>query len=326
MIEIDLSTYYAGLRLKSPLIVGSCPLSRDPKKLKELADGGAAAVVMYSLFEEDVQEHSKVSLQDQSAVKHTEAWEYIHEMGKFIEPDSYMDAISDVRSSVDIPVIASLNSVSPKWWKDYAYGLERAGAAAIELNLSVLHLDNQDEVNEKNLIAVIKELTKNLGIPLTLKIPPHFASKLKLMQDLSQAGIKGFVYFNRYYLPDIKLPDLTLMHGPILSEPVEYYTPLRFAALHAPLLNADIALSTGVHSTEQVIKGLLVGAQAVQLVSTLMRNGTSQMAKLHSELKQWLADANIYSLAQLRGKLSLDEQQEVIESFQRLQYVKTLRF
>ena len=337
--ELDLSSHYAGLALSTPIIVASSPLAASAKQIVELADSGAGAVVMRSLFEEDANLVSENSLQDQSVDKHTEAYDYIREMSKMVEPDEYMDILADARRQTDIPIIASLNGNDLAWWQDYTYGLERAGASAIELNLGMLQLNpdwtyKDEERYEKKLLKALSDTCNGLRIPLTLKVAPHMANALPQLCRVARSGVRGMVYFNRYYLPDIDLKTLEFTSGPKTSSPVEFHIPLRYLALHLPAIrhaaqrngsDCDLVLSGGIHHSEQMIKSLIMGASAVQVCSALIQNGVAHIGVLLDGLADWMKQQKIFSLTQLRGMYQLKDDPNFLEKFQRLQYVKTLR-
>ena len=337
--DFDLNCQYAGLALRTPIIVAASPLTDSPAKIVRLVEAGAGAVVLRSLFEEDAMQVAVDSLGDQSVDKHTEAYEYIREMGKLVEPDQYMDILAEARRQTDVPIIVSLNGMDLRWWQDYAFGLERAGASAIELNLGMLQLDPnwsaQDERKaEQKFLSTLAESAAELGIPLTLKVSPHMANSLPQLCRMAQSGVRGMVYFNRYFLPDINLKTLAFQPGPRISHPVEFHVPLRYLALHAPLLqhaaeksgqSCDLVLSTGVHSGEQLLKALLAGAAAVQVCSVLMQNGPAYIGEMLNELTQWLRREQIPSLKRLRAQQCLKDDPHFLQQFQRLQYVKTLR-
>ncbi|WGK68411.1 hypothetical protein P0082_07945 [Candidatus Haliotispira prima] len=342
----DLCCHYAGLSLRNPLIVAAGPLTSDPDKVAGLAQEGAGAIVLHSLFEEDSGQISPDRLYDRNMDEHTEAYDYIRETGKMMESEQYMDILADARRRTDTPIIASLDGRDPAWWQDCVFGLERAGASAIELNLDTLQLNpnrthrqalREEQRTEKELVKALTASTSELKIPLTLKIPPHMANALPRLSRLAQTGIRGMVYFNRYCLPDIDLKHMTFQPGPETSQPIEFYTPLRYLALHCSMLqraprkdpenkyHCDLALSGGVHYGSQIMKALLVGASAIQVCSALMQRGSSRIATLLDELIQSMQQMDIFSLAQLRDRYHLQNDPKFLEQFRRLRHNQTRR-
>jgi dihydroorotate dehydrogenase (fumarate) len=322
----DLSTKYMGLDLRNPLMVASCSLSKNVDGIRKLADHGAAAVVMKSLFEEQVQKEVVDDLEQHIGPSwHSEAYDYVNRMGMEFGPDVNLKVIEQAKKAVDIPVIASLNCVSPHWWKDYAKQLESAGADGIELNIGYMVTDVKTGSGDvENLYFKILDKVKgSVRLPVAVKLGPYFTSFAQFAYDLSIRGAAALVLFNRFYQFDIDIEAAKIKAGNHLSEPSEMSLPLRWVALLANRVNADIAASTGVHTPEQVIKQIYAGANAVQLCSVLYSEGVEQISTILEGLEKWMKKHKVKSLDDIRGKLSLGESDKP-ELYSRLQYIKAL--
>ncbi len=329
---LSLCSHYAGLKLRNPLISAAGPLTGSVSRIVQLAQAGIGGIVLHPLAEEGASQVAEYLLHDQSVGKHSEAWDYIREMGKMIQPDEYMDLLAEARRQPElreVPLIVSLSD--PVRWRDYVFGLERAGASAIELSPSLLQSapcrSRRDEQRaEKRLLRALGTCSAELSIPLTLKVPPHMSNDL--LRRMAAAGVRGMVS----HLSDIDLEHMELRPGPRIPQPAASHLPLlgpalRGLTLHtAPLRSGkgpfhpsaqhrnaqyargcDLALSVGVHSAGQLIKALLVGASAVQLCSVLLQQGTAHIAVLLDELAQWMRGENILSLERLRARYRLPQ-------------------
>lgn len=319
----DLSTKYLGLDLKNPLIVGSCGYTNSVDKIKELADNGAGAVVLKSLFEEQIQAELSANLESYTA-DYPGATDYIREYTRGNEVDSYLKLISGAKKSVDIPVIASINCVSAHEWVAFAKSIEQQGADAIELNISLLPSNPKmtSAENEQKYTEIINAVSGLISIPLTLKMSHYSASLANLIQKLSWTDkVSGFVLFNRYYSPDIDIDKMVVKSANVLSSPSEGCGPLRWIALMSGLIEKDLVASTGVHDSEGVIKQILAGATAVQIVSTVYKNGAGQIATILKGLDEWMEQKSFASLAAFRGKLSYEKATEPAV-FERTQFMK----
>lgn len=319
----DLSTKYLGLDLKNPLIIGSCGLTNSVDKIKELADNGAGAVVLKSLFEEQIQAELSANLESYNA-DYPGATEYIREYTRGNEVDSYLKLIAETKKSVDIPVIASINCVSASEWVAFARSIERQGADAIELNISLLPSNPKmtSAENEQKYVEIVNAVSGMISIPLVLKMSHYSASLANLIQKLSRTNkVAGFVLFNRYYTPDIDIDKMVVKSAEVLSSPAEGCGPLRWIALMSGLIDKDLVASTGVHDSEGVIKQLLAGATAVQLVSTVYKNGPGQIATILKGLEEWMEQKSFATLADFRGQLSYEKTTEPAV-FERTQFMK----
>ena len=319
----DLSTKYLGLDLKNPLIVGSCGFTNSVDKIKELADHNAAAVVLKSLFEEQIQAELSANLESYTA-DYPEAMDYIRAYTRGNEVESYLKLIAGAKKAVDIPVIASINCVSASEWVSFAKSVEQEGADAIELNVSLLPSDPKmtSAENEKKYLEIIDSVSSMVSIPLTLKMSRYSASLANLIKKLALTNkIAGFVLFNRYYSPDIDVEKMVVKSTDVLSSPSEGCGPLRWIALMSGQIDKDLVAATGVHDSEGVIKQLLAGATAVQIVSTLYKNGFAQIPAMLKGLDEWMTKKSFTELAQFRGQLSYEKAKNPAV-FERTQFMK----
>jgi len=319
----DLSTKYLGLDLKNPLIVGSCGFTNSVDKIKELEEKGAGAVVLKSLFEEQIQAELSANLENYTA-DYPGATDYIRAYTRGNEVDTYLKLISGAKKSVDIPVIASINCVSANEWVSFARSIEQQGADAIELNVSLLPSNPKmtSGQNEQKYVEIINAVSEMTSIPLTLKMSHYSASLANLIQKLSWTDkVSGFVLFNRYYSPDIDIDKMVVKSADVLSTPAEGCGPLRWIALMSGLIEKDLVASTGIHDSEGVIKQILAGATAVQIVSAVYKNGAGQIATILKGLDEWMEEKSFDDLAAFRGKLSYEKTTEPAV-FERTQFMK----
>lgn len=321
----DLSTHYMGLSLPNPMMVASCSLVNNLEGVLRCAQAGAGAIVLKSLFEEQIQAESEELKQDIWLPGHPEAFEYVSKMGMALGPREYLQLIKEAKEAVSVPIIASLNCISPKWWADYARQIEAAGADGLELNISVMPSDpsrNSQEV-ESIYFRILEEVKARVDIPIAVKIGSHFASMARMATELCRRGASALVLFNRFYQLDIDIENLKLSPGYKFSSPQEMSLPLRWIALLAGQVNCDLAASTGIHDGAGVVKQLLAGATTVQVCSTLYLNGAEQIGRMLKELEAWMKKHNFDSLDQFRGMLSQMESDNP-ELYERLQYIKAL--
>lgn len=319
----DLSTKYLGLDLKNPLIVGSCGFTNSVDKIKELADHNAAAVVLKSLFEEQIQAELSANLESYTA-DYPEAMDYIRAYTRGNEVESYLKLIAGAKKAVDIPVIASINCVSASEWVSFAKSVEQEGADAIELNVSLLPSDPRmtSAENEKKYLEIIDSVSSMVSIPLTLKMSRYSASLANLIKKLALTNkIAGFVLFNRYYSPDIDVEKMVVKSADVLSSPSEGCGPLRWIALMSGQIDKDLVAATGIHDSEGVIKQLLAGATAVQIVSALYKHGFAQIPAMLKGLDEWMTKKSFTELAQFRGQLSYEKAKNPAV-FERTQFMK----
>ena len=325
---MDLTTTYLGLRLKNPLVPSSSPLSRTLDGLRHMEDAGAAAVVLYSLFEEQVMQesHTLNHYLSQGVESFAEALTYFPEAPEYQSgPEVYLEHIGRAKRALDIPIIASLNGVSTGGWISYARDIEAAGADALELNVYYLPTDLHLTGNEVEQIYldVLRDVKATVSIPVAMKLSPYFSAMGNMAYRLAEAGAEGLVLFNRFYQPDLDLENLAVVPNLKLSSSNELRLPLRWIAILYGRVDADLALTTGVHNVADVLKGLAAGAAVTMMASELLHNGIGRVYDLLLGLEAWL-EANEYeSLSQLRGSLSQINCAEPA-AFERANYMRVL--
>jgi dihydroorotate dehydrogenase (fumarate) len=325
----DLTSTWLGLPLRSPLIASSSPLTGELESLRRLEDAGAAAVVLPSLFEEELS-HAAAQVDrmlETGAGTFGEALTYFPELEDYdTGPDRYLDLIGQARRALDIPVIGSLNGTTPGGWLEYARRIEEAGAHALELNLYLVAADPdataaEVEARDREIVAQVR---RSVGIPLSVKLSPYFTALAHTTRELAAAGARGFTLFNRFYQPDLDVESLEVVPRLSLSTSEEVRLPLRWVAILYGRVQADLAASSGIHTLEDLLKVLLAGANAAMLASALLEQGPGLLTRLTRELDSWLAEREYESVAQLRGSVS---QRAVADptAFERANYMKTLR-
>lgn len=322
---VDLSTKYMGLQLRNPIIIASCSLVNNIEGIQRCAEAGASAVVLKSLFEEQIQIKTEDLQQHSWLLGHPEAFEYVSKMGMVFGPHEYLRLIEEAKNKVSIPIIASLNCISPKWWTDYAKQIVSAGADALELNISIMPSDphRTSEEIEHLYFEIFEQVKECINIPIAVKIGPYFTSIARMAEEFSKRGALALVLFNRFYQLDIDIEKIELAPGYRFSSPDEMSLPLRWIALLAGRVNCALVASTGVHDGAGVIKQILVGATAVEICSTLYLNGIKQIGYMLSEIRTWMKMQGFDSIGQVRGKLSQMQSQRP-ELYERLQYIKAL--
>ena|GEM_PF-25826 len=322
-VVMDLSTLFMGLGMPNPLIVSSSGLSASVEGVKKAVEAGAGAVVLKSLFEEDIAaavEQTKSGMSE----SHPEAESYLRQMGMLLEPDEYLGFVENSVRLVDVPIIASLNCHSANWWVDYARRIEKVGADAIELNIAPLPTDPKlgSAKLEDDLVALVGLARREVKIPIAVKIGQHFSALPHLAARLHQVGADGLTLFNRYYRLDIDIEGLEFKPGDRLSAREEFAPVLRSIGIISSLTNLDISASTGVHGSSDVIKTLLVGGDTAQLCSVLYREGLGVVAKIKENLENWMGRHDYSTIADFRGLLSFRKRGA---HYRRLQYVKALK-
>lgn len=309
-MSIDLATSYLGLKLKNPIVPSSSPLSRHISTLRRIEDAGAGAVVLYSLFEEEINAESKTLNEylSQGTEIYAESINFFPEAPAYhhVGPDAYLEHIQQAKTALDIPVIASLNGVSTGGWIEYARKIEEAGADALELNIYFIPtqtaLDGQEV--EQIYLDVLRDVKAHVSIPVAMKLSPYFSSLANMAQRLTTAGADGLVFFNRFYQPDLDLENLEVVPNLVLSSSTELRLPLRWIAILHGRVNADLALTTGVHTATDVLKGLAAGASVTMMASELLQNGIGRIGEILAETAFWLVENEYESLDELRGSLS----------------------
>jgi dihydroorotate dehydrogenase (fumarate) len=326
---MDLTTRYMGLRLKNPLIASASPLNADIGNLRRLEDAGTAAVVLPSIFEEQiVAEQREIELRTEpAAVGFAEAQSYFPATAEYaVGPDRYLDIVHRAKAALGIPVIASLNGISRSGWVDYARGLQQAGADGIELNIYFIPADlmmTGSEV-EQRYLDVLKSVKAAVTLPVAVKIGPYFSAIGAMARALAEAGAAGLVLFNRFYQPDIDVVRLRLAMDLELSTPAEIRLPLLWIAILHGRVPLSLAASTGVETADDVFKYLLAGADVVMTTSSLLRHGVGYMRKLLDGLSSTLVAREIGSLNEIRGRMS-QRNVENPTAFERANYINLLQ-
>jgi len=326
---IDLSTSYLGLKLSSPLVVSASPLSRDVDGICRLEEAGASAVVLYSLFEEQLRQE-EVDLEyhlTAGTESFAESLTYFPQPSEFqTGPEGYLNHIRKAKSSVSIPIIASLNGSTMGGWTKFAAEIERAGADAIECNIYYIPTDpnvsGQDV--EKTYVDILQAVKSAVTIPVAVKLSPFFSNMANMAHRLDAAGACALVLFNRFYQPDIDLEELEIRPNVLLSGPQALRLPLTWIGILHGRVKADLAATSGVHSAEDVIKLLMVGANVTMLCSSLMRHGVNHLRHVERELRSWMEEHEYDSVAQMRGSMSQIKCPDPA-AFERAQYMRAVK-
>ncbi len=321
----DLSVRYMGLDLENPLVVSSSSLTGTVDGVVKCADAGAGAVVLKSLFEEQIRHDLSGTENTEDMTVHPEAVSYIGRMGMHLGPQEYIKLIKESKKKVSIPVIASVNCITDSWWVNYAKQLEDSGADALELNVSAMprNLDTGCKEIDDAVIRLAGEVNRHVQLPLAVKIGPYFSSLSNLALRLQETGIAALVLFNRFYQLDIDVLNEKLKPGYQYSSPKELHLPLRWISILNEKINCDFAASTGVHDSEDAVKMLLAGATAVQLCSVLYLKGIEELTEIKSGLIDWMKEHGYASIADFHGKLC-QTRSDKPEAYERLQYIKAL--
>jgi dihydroorotate dehydrogenase (fumarate) len=325
---VDLTTTYLGLQLKNPVVASASPLSKKLDMVKRLEDAGAAALVMYSLFEEQIIHESRELdyYLSRGIEQHAEALSYFPDMERYnIGPEPYLEHLRRVKQAVSIPVIGSLNGVSPGGWVEYAHWMEQAGADAIELNIFYLPTDPQitSAELEANYLALVHSVCTRVMIPVAVKLSSSFTALPNMAQRFAEAGARGLVLFNRFYQPDFDLERLEVAPNLTLSTSADLRLPLHWIAILHGRIACDLALTSGVHSAEDVLKAMMAGANVAMMTSELLANGVYRIADILDDLRRWMIDHEYESIAQMRGSMS---QRAVAQpaAFERANYLRML--
>jgi dihydroorotate dehydrogenase (fumarate) len=324
----DLTTSYLGLSLKNPLVASASPLSKQVSTARQLEDAGVACIVMYSLFEEQIiQEGLKLDRDlSRGAEAFNEATTFLPDYGTYsIGPETYLDHLSKIKKAVDIPVIGSLNGVSDGGWVEYAKKIEAAGADALELNLYTLPTDPDmtSAELEDSYIELVSDVRRQISIPLAVKLSPFYTSLPNFARRLAGAGADGLVLFNRFYQPDYDLEELNVVPNLVLSNSHELRLPLRWIAILYGRVAVDFALTSGVHTAEDVVKSLMAGANVAMTASALLQKGTARASEILNDLVTWMEEHEYASVSQMIGSMS---QQSVADpaAFERANYMMVL--
>jgi dihydroorotate dehydrogenase (fumarate) len=325
---IDLTTTYLGMPLKNPLVASASPLSKKVDMVRRLEEAGAAAVVLYSLFEEQIthESHELDHFLSRGAETYAEALSYFPDLGHYnLEPDSYVEHLHRVKQAVDIPIIGSLNGVSPGGWVEYARKIEQAGADALELNIYFVPTEGDSSSGEleENYLALVRAVRAQVRIPIALKLSPFFTALPYMARRFVEAGADGLVLFNRFYQPDLDLETLEVVPSLTLSDSHDLRLPLRWIAILYGRVAADLALTSGVHTAQDVLKAMMAGANVAMLASELIANGVGRLSDILADLRAWMDEYAYESIEQMRGSMS---QRAVAEpaAFERANYMRAL--
>jgi len=325
---MSLSTNYLGLPLKNPIVASSSPLSHTIESIQRLEDAGASAVVMYSLFEEQITFESLYvdHYLRNNTNSYSESLDYFPEMDHYnVWPDEYLNLIRLAKESVDIPIIGSLNGVSIGGWTNYAGLIEDAGADALELN--VYYVPTNVEMTGREIegmyLDMLRQVKSAVTIPVAMKLSPYFSSVSNMAKRMVSEGARGLVFFNRFYQPDFDLENLEVAPRLVLSNSNELRLPLRWVAILYGRLLADFAITTGIHNAEDVLKGLMAGAKVTMMASELLQNGVRRIKEILREMEIWMDEHEYESVAQMIGSMS---QQNCAEpaAFERANYMRIL--
>lgn len=325
---MDLSTKYMGMKLKNPIVPSASPLMYEVSSIKKLEAAGASAVVLHSLFEEQIT-HEALELNyltTQGSESYAEAITYFPEPEVYhLGPDEYLNHIKTLKDSVNIPVIASLNGVTTGGWLEYASKIEAAGADGLELNIYFIPTNTQQAGTEVEqlYIDILKTVKSEIKIPIAVKLSPFFSSIANIAHQLDQNGANALVLFNRFYQPDIDLETLDVIPNIFLSTPQAMRLPLRWVAILYGRIKADIAATSGIHNAEDVLKMLMVGANVTMMCSALLKNGPEHITKVLDEMQMWMEEHEYSSIQQMIGSMSHKSVREPA-AYERANYMKVL--
>lgn len=305
----DLTTNYLGISLKNPFMASSSPLTQRVETALQLEEAGAAAIVMPSLFEEQIiQESLKLQADlERGAEEFAEALSYLPDYGQYsIGPETYVDNVKKIKDALSVPVIGSLNGVTAGGWVDYAKKIEDAGADAIELNIYDLAVDPEVTSSqlEETHIELVSAVRQRVNIPIAVKLSPFYTALPNFAQRLTEAGADGLVLFNRFYQPDYDLDELVVVPNLVLSSSDDMRLPLRWIAILHGRVQADFALTGGVHDAEDLLKAMMAGARVVTVASELLTHGISRVPKILADVEAWMEQFEYNSIVQMQGSMS----------------------
>ncbi len=325
---MDLSTDYLGMELRNPLVASASPLSRQVELVREMEEAGMAAVVMFSLFEEEIR-HESLQLNhylEHGARSFAEALNYFPEHGEYdMGPDAYLEHLRRLKEAVEIPIIGSLNGASLGGWIEYARDIEEAGADALELNIYHIpaEISTTGQDVEQLYLEILREVKRHVAIPVAVKLSPYFSSLANMAQQLDWNGADGLVLFNRFYQPDIDLENLQVYPHVLLSTPHALRLPLRWIAILHGQIAADLAASSGVHTAEDALKMLMAGAKATCMASALLKHGPGHARRVLRQMQEWLEEHEYESVRQMQGSMSQRHCADPA-AFERANYIKAL--
>ncbi|MDH6097850.1 dihydroorotate dehydrogenase-like protein [Anabaenopsis sp. FSS-46] len=325
---MDLTTTYMGIKLKSPLVPSASPLSEDIDNIQRMETAGAAAVVMHSLFEEQLrlESHELHDHLTQGTESFSEALTYLPDSINFrVGPETYLEHIRKAKERVSIPIIASLNGSSLGGWTNYAKQIQQAGADALELNIYYVPTDMELTSNEieQTYINILDAVKAVVTIPVAVKLSPYFTSMANMAQRLDAAGADALVLFNRFYQADINLNLLDVETNVLLSTPQSLRLPLRWIAILHGRIHADLAATSGIHSGQDVLKMVMTGAKITMLCSVLLKHGIDQIRVIEREMREWMEKHEYESVQQMQGSMSQQNCPNP-SAFERVQYMRSL--
>lgn len=326
--KMDLSTKYLGLTLRSPLVASASPLSEEISNIKKLEDAGIGAIVLHSLFEEQIrleqEEYNFHTTQGTEAF--AESLSFFPEVEDYkLGPELYLEHIKKAKNAVDVPVIASLNGSSLGGWTNYAKEIEAAGADALELNIYNIptNADMTGAEVEQQYVEILKAVKSAVKIPVALKLSPFFSNFSNVAKQFDEAGADALVLFNRFYQPDIDLEEFDVTPNLLLSQSNAMRLPMRWIAILKDNIKADLAATSGIHTGTDVIKMLLVGANVTMLCSSLLKHGIQHVKNIEEHMKQWMRENDYESLNELQGSMSQQKSADP-GAFERAQYMKAI--
>jgi dihydroorotate dehydrogenase (fumarate) len=324
----DLTTKYLGLNLRNPIVIGSSGLTDKIEKLIELEKNGAGAVVLKSLFEEQIllEANSKLKQAEKNDMIYSngsETLDYIDLHVKEKELNKYLELIREAKAKLEIPVIASINAISNTEWTGFAKQIEEAGADAIELNIFIMPFNfNKDcDENEGTYYSILRKVKEIVDIPVAVKISPYFANMGRVIMKLDYNQADSIVLFNKFSSPDIDIEKQEVTHADRYSKPSDMFNSLRWISLSSPRVKTNFAASTGIHDGESVIKFLLAGATVTQVVSAIYKNGPEKINEILSFIHEWMDEKGYFYIDQFRGKLASDLSDKP-DNFERVQFMK----
>lgn len=321
----NLTTHFFGMNIQSPVIAASCGLTGSVKNIRKMAGNGAGAVVLKSIFEEEIRHELDKELESRPPgdIHSDEYFDYFDYILKEKNLKKYMELIREAKKAVDIPVIASINCITSAEWISFAHKLEKSGADALELNLFVIPSDisQPDGSSERFYFDIIEKVKRHVSVPVTLKVSSYFSNLAKMLVDLSETGVQGITLFNRFYMPDIDIEKEEVIASPALSKSTDYLSPLRWTALLYHKMACPLAATTGIHTSQTLIKFLLAGASAVQVSSVLYKEGIETIQRFNEDLRVWMKNKGYSSIDDFKGKVAVDAHTSA-RAFERVQFMK----
>ena len=325
---IDITTSYMGLKLKSPLVASPSPFSKKVDSIRKIEDAGAGAVVLHSLFEEQIiiEGNELDRFLTQGTESYAESLSYFPDLGNYnIGPQDYLDHVSQAKKAVDIPVIGSLNGVSTGGWIEYAKLIQDAGADALELNIYYIptNSDITAQQIEQMYTDLVEDVKSSVNIPVAVKLSPYFSSMPNMARQLDRSGADALVLFNRFYQPDLDIENLVVKPDLNLSTSEELRLRIRWVAILFGNIKADMAITGGVHTADDVVKAIMSGANVAMMTSALLKNGIDHLKKVNSDLTDWMEKHGYESISKMQGSMSMQSVAEPA-AFKRANYMKVL--